>query len=62
MDSNYCILFSGIQLTGGAKQNMPSISKLLKIAEEENKVTIYENYYKRYVDMMFLFKCFLHAY
>ncbi|XP_026741665.1 SET and MYND domain-containing protein 4 [Trichoplusia ni] len=27
----------GISLTGGAKQNMPSLSKLLKIAEEENK-------------------------
>ncbi|KAG6446964.1 SET and MYND domain-containing protein 4 [Manduca sexta] len=28
---------TGISLTGGAKQNMPSLSKLLKIVEEENK-------------------------
>lgn len=27
----------GAALTGGAKQNMPSLSKLLKISEEENK-------------------------
>ncbi|XP_075991128.1 SET and MYND domain containing, class 4, member 2 [Anticarsia gemmatalis] len=27
----------GISLTGGAKQNMPSLSKLLKITEEEHK-------------------------
>lgn len=28
----------GITLTGGAKQNMPSLSKLLKIVEDETKV------------------------
>lgn len=40
MITNALLLFTEIAVTGGAKQNMPALSKLLKITEEENKVNV----------------------
>lgn len=44
----YCNI-SDTTLTGGAKQNLPSLSKLVKIVEEEDKVCIlYECWYSNF--------------